>query len=175
MQQGGPSQGAGTTGGGGGGVGPDGKAPKRVELGDKVDALKVQIKRTEDLIKSLNEVSSRVREGEIDDKLLAKLGVARNAARRAGTPFDKSKTQGKEIGVLTRDDKGKGKTQEPKKDGGEKIFESDEKPNIVDTPKIKIGDLPPDKIRELIDAGEVNVSPEYRRLIDYYFGELSEK
>ena len=127
------------------------------------------------MIRSLNEVSSRVREGEIDDKLLAKLGVAHNTARRAGTPFDKSKTQDKKIGVLTRDAEDKDKTQEPKKDGGEKIFETDEKPNIVDTPKIRVGDLPPDKIRELIDAGKVNVSPEYRRLIDYYFGELSEK
>ena len=55
------------------------------------------------------------------------------------------------------------------------IYKSKDEPTIVDSALIKSGDLPPDKIRKLIESGRVDVSPEYRRLIERYFGELSEE
>ena len=93
---------------------------------------------------------------------------------QGGEAFDKSETQDKKLEVRTRDKEEKGGEEEGDKHK-EKIHESDEQPEIVDSAKIKSGDMTPDKIRRLLEAGEVDISPEYRRIVERYFGELSEK
>ncbi len=176
MQQGAPSQGAGASPGGGGGRGGAGEAAERVDTDETVEALKQQIKEVAKLVKSLNEISAGVRKGEVDPELLGRLNISGEALRRAaGRPFEKDKTEGKEIGVLSRDPEGEKGDQDPERDGGEKIHKTDVKAEVVDSPELRAGDLSPDKIRELIESGKVPVSPEYRRLVDRYFGELSEK
>lgn len=176
MQQGGPSQGAGASPGGGGGRGAAGQDPERVDVDEAVDALKQQVGLARELIKSLNEVSNGVRKGEVDDELLGRLDIAKETGRRGGgEAFDRGKTENKEIGVLSRDpDDPQGDTAR-REAPREKVYESDETANVTETVTVKTGDLPPDKIRKLVESGKVAVSPEYRRLIERYFGEISEK
>ena len=176
MKEGSQSQGAGTSAGGGGGRGPDGKPAERSEVDDNVDGLKQHVKKTQDLIKSLNEVSNGVRKGEVDPDLLAKLNVAREEARRgAGEAFDRSETEDKEIGVTSRDPNNPNAKPGQAKDGKDGIFESGARPEVVESSELKTGDLSPDKLRDLVESGKINVSPQYRRMIERYLAELSEK
>lgn len=175
MQEGGPSQGAGASPGGGGGQGGAGVTPERVEVNDDVAALKDQMERARELIKSLNDVSNGVRKGEIDPELLGRLDVARDPGRGGGEAFDRSKTQDKEIGVTSRDAaRGDGAEKDGRKDDASDTHKSGDRPTIVDTARVTSGDLSADKLRELIESGRIDVSPEYRRLVERYYRELSE-
>ena len=116
-----------------------------------------------------------MRRGEVDPDLLASLDVP-DAGRRGGEAFDKSQTENKRIGARAGD-KGAA-AEEDKGDGGkrsEQIHKDDGKPEIVNSTKIRSADMSPDKIQKLVESGQVDVSPEYRRIVERYFGELSEK
>ena len=101
--------------------------------------------------------------------------VIRDTARNMGQAFDKSKTDNKEVSVLTRDADNKNGNK-PADDAGHKetIYSGSAKSGAADSAPAKSTDMSPDAIRKLIEAGSVDVSPEYRRLIERYFGELSE-
>jgi hypothetical protein len=146
-------------------------------VSDDVATLKEQVGRAAELVKSLNKISSSVRKGEVDPTLLAKLDVAAESGPRGGEAFDRSKTENKDVGVLTRDPAAKD-AKKPGEEGTrpEQIFEAMRKPDGAESGSaLKSGNLTPDKIRKLVDAGKLDVSPEYRRLIERYFAELSEK
>lgn len=133
------------------------------------------MERARELIKSLNDISNGVRKGEVDPELLGRLDVARDPRRGAGGTFDRSKTQDKEIGVTSRDaEKGSGSEKDTKKDAEDDSHKSADRPAVVDTARVVLGDLSADKLRELIESGRVDVSPEYRRLVERYYRELSE-
>jgi len=150
--------------------------PERVDVDDDVAALKENIEQTERLIKAVNEVSSGVRKGEIDPELLARLDLDAKTARGFGKAFDRTKTEDKKIGVTTRDGADDGK---PEKDDnvkeGDQVHETGVRPEITDTVDTRSGDLSADKLRELIESGKVDVSPEYRRLVERYFADLDKK
>ena len=128
------------------------------------------------LVDDLNDISDRVRRGEVDDELLAYLGIAGEELRNVGRAFDKSTTQDKQIEALTRDaDLGKEGERGNDAAGSDAIHESEQKTGAGETVRIDSGDLPPDEVRKLVESGDVDISPEYRRLIERYFGELSEQ
>jgi hypothetical protein len=164
--------------GGGGGQGGVGPEAERGDVEGDVDALREQLDRAARLIKSLNEVSNGVRRGEVDPELLAALNLTEEPGVRGGDgeAFDRSKTENKELELLTRDRAGDREPPgaEGKDDPGEKIYETPETPHLVDSPTLKAGDLSPDEVRKLVESGRVDVSPEYRRLVERYFGQLSE-
>ena len=148
---------------------------ERGEVDVDADALNEQIARAKELIKFLNEISSGVRKGEVDPDLLTHLATTEEERGKTGKAFDKSKTEDKELGVKSRDVEDKGEQRDEDRKPKEEIHESKDKPEIVDSSPIRAGDLTADKVRKLIESGKIVVSPEYRRLIERYFGALSEK
>jgi len=127
-------------------------------------------------VRWLNEISEGVRRGEVDPELLTRLASVGGEARRAGSsPFDRRETRGRTVGVLTREEGGEagpGAGAEPHR---ERIHEGDGGPALVEEVTAEAVTLSADEVRRLIESGEVDVSPEYRALVERYFGALSEK
>jgi len=172
----GAGQGAGSTGGGGDSAGGAGAVPQRRDVTPDTDALNEQIARSAELVRWLNEISEGVRRGEVDPELLTRLASVGGEARRAGSsPFDRRETRGRTVGVLTREEGGEagpGAGAEPHR---ERIHEGDGGPALVEEVTAEAVTLSADEVRRLIESGEVDVSPEYRALVERYFGALSEK
>jgi hypothetical protein len=77
--------------------------------------------------------------------------------------------------VTSRDRPGDaGRPDDPSDTGRERIHDGGAA-EVVRSPEARQGDTPADKLDKLTESGKLNVSPEYRRIVERYLGELSEK
>jgi len=173
-----PGKGAGSSpvGAGGRGKGAPGAAAARSKLDRQVDALRAKVGEALKLIESLNEVSDNVRRGKVSPDLLARFNLPEAPRGKGGEAFDRGETADAKLGVRTRDKEDeRDESGEPDAGRTQDIHDTGEKPDIVDKAEIRSGDLTADQVRRLVESGKIDVSPEYRRLVERYFAELSEK
>ncbi len=118
-------------------------------------------------------MSSQVRKGEVDPQLLGRLGLTVEAMRKAGEAFDKSRTESRKIGELSREEGG-GDKEGAGARPGEQVHDGGSAPAVAGSAQVRSGDLPSDAGRER-DVSTYDISPEYRRIVERYRAEISEK
>ncbi|MFO7899275.1 MAG: hypothetical protein R6V58_09460 [Planctomycetota bacterium] len=117
-----------------------------------------------------------MRRGDVDPELLARLDIDPDQGRlSAANPFDRSKTEGKELETVTDDGGEPGNAEKAQDEHEPALHEETVRPEVVEGADLTANDLRPDRTKKMLESGEIDVSPIYRRLIDHYFGQLSEQ
>jgi hypothetical protein len=89
--------------------------------------------------------------------------------------FDRTRTENRELGVLTRDRAAEGEPgKKPDNDRREKVFDGGN-PEVVRSPEARQGDTAADKLDSLSESRKLDISPQYRRPVEKYLGKLSEQ
>ena len=140
----------------------------------EADAPEEVAKSGADLVESLNELAEAVRRGEVDEELLSEATeAAREARSKHAEAFDRDATEGETLAA---------KPDEGEADGAEAAAEDEHVEDIHEADgvaggsgEVKDGDSSPDEVRRLVESGEVDMSPEYKRLAERYFSVLSEQ